>query len=127
MKSAAADDEDQIDRYAELMIDLDRAEGVTSYGKGLVDPYSAFYSGMETAHVEKIASENAYLLDTLIPTEAFRNTKQYVNEMFSKKAAANLINMIETHGKDGVALSAELSKLPLNAQRDLAKLVIAKG
>lgn len=127
VKSAAADDEDQLDRYVELMIDLDRAEGINSYGKGIVDPYSAFYSGMETAHVEKIASENAYLMDTLIPTEAFRNTRQYVHEMFSKKAASNLIGMIDTHGKDGVALSAELSRLPLNTQRDLAKLVVARG
>lgn len=127
VKSAASDDEEQLDQYIDLWIDLDRAEGIHSYGRDIGDPYSAFYSGPETAYVDKVASDNAYLMKTLIPTEAFLNTKQYVHEKFSKRAAQNIIDLIDTHGNDGVALSRELDKLPLETQRNLAHLVIARG
>ena len=127
VKSAAADDESQIDHYIELMIDLDRAEGIANYGKGVVDPYSAFYSGPETAFVEKVANENAFVMDTLIPTEAFRNTRDYVNTVFSKKASKAIVDIIDEHGKDGVELSRQISKLPLETQRELTKLAVVKG
>jgi hypothetical protein len=127
VKSAAADDESQINRYIELWTDLDRAEGIKSYGKGIADPYTAFLSGEESVYIDKIASENVFLMNTLIPTEAFLNTKQFVHEKFSKKAAENIISWIDEHGHDGVALSRKLKELPLDSQRDLAQLLVKRA
>jgi len=127
VKSAEADTEDQLDNYVDLMIDLDRSQGLKSYPPGLTDPYSAFYSGIETAVVEKAASENVFLADTMIPTEAFRNTSEYVNTFFSKRAADNILGIVEKHGSNGLAMSVELGKLPLNTQRDLARLCVKHG
>jgi hypothetical protein len=127
VKSAEADSEDQLGNYIDLMIDLDRAQGLNHYPRGVIDPYSAFYSGLETEVVEKAASDNVFIQDTLIPTEAFRNTQEYVQTFFSKKAAANITAIFDECGNDGIALSRKLSQLPVQTQRELARLAVKHG
>lgn len=123
VKSAQESGSDDVDAFADMAVELDRAHGV-KYGSGLhVHPYNAFYSGHAKSEVEKIASSTLFLLDVPVPVEAVSSiSDDTINSHFSKNTAQALHSMRKLASTEPRRAELEFEKLDKGIQKEFVKL-----
>jgi hypothetical protein len=80
-------------KWAEAMLDLDRACGIAKYNEIVVDPYSALFSGTSYADIDKAASETLFINDAAVPLAALQAIpSKDVHARFTKDESASILD-----------------------------------
>ena len=124
VKSASVDTENVSD-YINLFIDMDRVNGL-EYGRDMLNPYEAFYSGIDKSAAKKQA--NAYVLvsEAPVPIEEFTKlAKDKIEKNFSSEEAELLLQTVKSASEEGgIAASEKLVQFPKQTQRRLLGEII---
>ena len=112
VKTASADKEN-LDNYINLFLDMDRINKV-AYDKNMLNPYEAFYSGVENSEIEKAAEAHVLVNDAPVPLGVFNKiAKSIVEASFNEKEASLLTPVVEAAEESG-GVSATLKVMALN-------------
>lgn len=127
VKSAQESGSDDVDAFADMAVELDRAHGV-KYGSGLhIHPYNAFYSGHAKSEVEKIAGATLFLLDVPVPVGAVVGiSEDAINSRFSKNTAQALQSMRKLASTEPRRAELEFEKLDKTVQKEFLKIASEK-
>jgi hypothetical protein len=121
--AAAAASEEEAEKFASLCAELDQTCGV-QYRDGIVDPWSAIFSGPLKSEVEKLASEFVFLAEAPVPRTALETIPaEKITQHFSKATGDKIM------GWRKAATAAEITtaaaQLELSVQRQLLRLALA--
>jgi hypothetical protein len=129
-KSAKADNEN-LDNYLTLMVDLDRTNGI-NYGYH-EDPFSAFYSSYKEDEIEKLASEHIFIGEVPVPKEVFTKiAEEDIIANFRKEDSEKILDLQKRASTATTSacmgdINALLSETKDSVQRELIQLCLANG
>lgn len=108
----ASSDKQNLDNYLNLFLDMDRINKV-AYSRDMLNPYEAFYSGVENSEIEKAAEAHVLINEAPVPLEEFKKSaKEVVEANFNEKEAALIMPAVEAAEKSG-GVSATLKVMAL--------------
>jgi hypothetical protein len=109
---------------------LDTVNGIDH--KRIISPQEAFFSGFKSATVEKMAHQNVFIKDVLVPVSEMlklsANKGQLIKMAFRKEAAEHIISLLDTlqdsNEKTASEVSCSISKLGDVQQKELLSLLL---
>lgn len=116
-------------KWAELILDLDRQNGIEKYdGYHLVNPYSTLFSGETYESIEKAGSQMLFVDDLMIPVQAVQAIPaSEIQHRFSKNASEEIRNIQKTASEDVYEANRKLSLLEDVDLEELTRLAIKYG
>jgi len=88
------EEQEMVEKYAELMLELDRNCGIQSYDNNVVDPYTSFFFGTPVSEIKAAAEQMLFLGDTMVPMCALQAIPdQKLDVRFSKVASQAIKSM----------------------------------
>jgi len=124
---SAQSDKANLNNYVNLFVDMDRINKV-AYGKTMLNPYEAFYSGVENSEIEKAAEAHVLINEAPVPLADFKKSaKEVVEENFNKKEAALIMPAVEAAEKSGgVSATLKVMALDKNLQTRFLQALVEK-
>ena len=129
VKAASSDykesgyDPGALERWIDAWVELDNRQGV-KYSRMLIDPYRAFFSGIPTDEVDKMAATNVVLRDVMIPVTDFSAVPESaIKFSFAEGTAAEILQIQKTAAADTAEASVRLSGLDEKVQKRLLRIV----
>jgi hypothetical protein len=120
---ASGHDAAALDRWVEAWTELDKACGV-KYSSTVLDPYSAFFSGIPMDEVAKLASSTVLLRDVMIPVADFAAVPENAFRYnFDDATATSLLGTQKLAAADAMAANKELAELPEDLQKRLLRVL----
>ena len=122
VKVASASDA-EAEKVASLWEELDQKFGVR-YENGIVDPYTAIYSGTPKAEVEKLATQVVIIADVPVPlTVVAALPEEGFAQRFSAKTAAQLVAWKKS--ANAAIASARIAEFEVPVQKEVLRLALA--
>jgi hypothetical protein len=128
-KAANYEERDEItEKWAGLLVDLDRLAGIETYHDMQPHPYAVLNAGPTHAELEKVASQTLFLGDTLVPARALVSVPEAeVRKYFRKDAAARILNIQKLASSDIWGANRDLAELDEELGRELLRLTLRHG
>jgi len=122
VKVASASDADAA-KVASLWEELDTKFGV-KYENGIVDPYTAIYSGIPVEEVEKLATQVVLIADVPVPLDVVTKLpEEGFAQRFSAKTAAKLVAW--TKEAKAARSSACIAEFDVDVQKEVLRMALA--
>lgn len=122
VKAAATANEQDAEKFASLWAELDGRFGVR-YENGIIDPWSAIFSGPTRQEVEKLASTFTFLADSPVPVSAVAAIpEEQLRHRLSAKSATALLATVKQGS--AAALTALFATWEPEAQREVLQLAL---
>tara|TARA_B100002019_G_C21270555_1_gene601984 strand:- start:638 stop:1693 length:1056 start_codon:yes stop_codon:yes gene_type:complete len=110
---SASQDKQNLDNYINLFLDMDRINKV-AYNKNMLNPYEAFYSGVENSEIEKAAEAHVLINEAPVPLDDFNKiASEVVEKNFNEKEAKILSPIVDAAKEDG-GVSATLKVMAVD-------------
>lgn len=110
---SASEDKQNLDNYINLFLDMDRINKV-AYNKNMLNPYEAFYSGVENSEIEKAAEAHVLINEAPVPLDDFNKmANDVVAKNFNEKEAKILSPIVAAAKEDG-GVSATLKVMAVD-------------
>lgn len=123
VKLASLDSPENLQQYIDVFVDLDHLNGV-DYTKHL-NPYQAFYSGMDSQEFSKFASEHVLMDERVfVPSEAFKAIEDSLKVLFGTSNGENLYEGFKSANFDGVKLTNMVKGMDEEDRDALAKVLV---
>ena len=113
---SAAQDKQNLDNYINLFLDMDRINKV-AYNKNMLNPYEAFYSGVENSEIEKAAEAHILINEAPVPLDEFNKMASEVVEQNFNEKEAKILSPIVDAAKENGGVSATLKVMAV--EKDL--------
>jgi hypothetical protein len=128
-KAADYRERDQLtEKWAELLVDLDRLAGVERYHDMQPHPYAVLNAGPTHAELEKVANQTLFLGETMVPARALVSVPEAeVRKYFRKDAAARILGIQKLASADTWAANRDLGELDEELGRELLRLTLRHG
>lgn len=116
-------------KWAELILDLDRQNGIEKYdGYHLVNPYATLFSGETYESIEKAGSQMLFVGDLMIPVQAIQAVPESeVTHRFNKDASEEILSIQKTASEDVYEANRKLALLEEFDLEELTRLAIKYG
>lgn len=110
---SASQDKQNLDNYINLFLDMDRINKV-AYNKNMLNPYEAFYSGVENSEIEKAAEAHVLINEAPVPLDDFNKiASEVVEKNFNEKEAKILSPIVSAAQEEG-GVSATLKVMAVD-------------
>lgn len=109
----ASQDKQNLDNYINLFLDMDRINKV-AYDKNMLNPYEAFYSGVQNSEIEKAAEAHVLINQAPVPLKDFNKLASKVVEASFNEKETKLLNPIVKAAEEEGGVSATLKVMALN-------------
>lgn len=119
---SAANDPKNVDSYVNLFVDLDRINKV-AYTNGMLNPYEAFFSGVEKAEIEKAADSHVLLAEVPVPIEAIKESAELIDKSFNKDDKEKLLPLVDMAEEGGIKTAMVIMDLDPDLQKRYLKVL----
>ncbi len=111
------------DHWIDAWLELDQGQGV-KYSSTILNPYEAFFSGMDVTEVEKLASTTILLRDVMIPVTDFSAIPDKAfTYNFEPETAADLIGIQKMAAGDVMEANRHLAEYAEKSQKALLRVL----
>lgn len=110
---SASQDKQNLDNYVNLFLDMDRINKV-AYNKNMLNPYEAFYSGVENSEIEKAAEAHVLINEAPVPLDDFNKMASKVVEKNFNEKEAKILSPIVNAAKEDGGVSATLKVMAVD-------------
>ena len=112
---SASNDKENLESYVNLFMDLDRVNK-EDYSNGMLNPYEAFYSGVEKEEIEKAANDHVLLATVPVPVGEITNSETLVKQCFNKKDQEDLLSIVSLSKEGGIKAAMKIMDLDQDLQ-----------
>ena len=117
---AASTDTQNLGNYINLFMDLDRVNNV-DYSNGTLNPYEAFYSGVEKEEIEKAANRHVLLAEVPVPVEEIEKSEDLIKECFNKEDQEELLSVVSLSKEGGIKAAMRIMDIDGDLQKRYLK------
>ena len=101
-------------------MDLDRVNNV-DYSNGTLNPYEAFYSGVEKEEIEKAANRHVLLAEVPVPVEEIEKSEDLIKECFNKEDQEELLSVVSLSKEGGIKAAMRIMDIDGDLQKRYLK------
>ena len=116
-------------KWAELLLDLDRQNGIERYdGQHLLTPYETIFSGETYEEIEKAGSQVLFVNDAPVPVQAVKAIpEKEIHNRFNKDVACDIIGLQKEASEDVYGANTKLGLLSESDTEELLRLALKYG